>query len=89
MRTQSSKGVLATTKTVIYHENNNTFSFISQSGETIFRLELNKEGIQYLGGIEKLREFKNDIKLGKRKVLLTKETLDKLNVLIVMSRILK
>lgn len=84
MRSQSSKGVLTKTKTVVYHNNNNTFSFISKYGETICRLELNKEGIKYLGGREKVKKFISDIKSGKRKVLIAKETLDKLMVPIMM-----
>ena len=89
MKAQARKGVLSRTKILLYHENNNTFSFISKSGVTICRLELNKEGIEYLGGIEALKRFRNDVQSGKRKVLVTKETLGKLNVAILMAHLQK
>jgi len=89
VKAQARKGILSRTKILLYHKNNNTFSFISKSGVTICRLELNKEGIEYLGGREALQRFINDVQSGKRKVLVTKETLGKLSVAISMARLQK
>ncbi|MGB9693758.1 MAG: hypothetical protein ACPLYF_02835 [Fervidobacterium sp.] len=72
MKAQASDDILKRTKTVIYHENNNTFSFISQSGETC-RLELYKRLIKCLGGVNELKRFINHAESGKRKYLSPKK----------------
>jgi len=76
-----SESVLTETKRVIYHKDG-TFSFIT--GSKKFRIQLDKAGIEYLGGVEELKKFINGIESGKRKVLITKEALKGLQWSIIL-----
>ena len=89
MKVRSPNEVLERTESIRRNEEGDyvTFSFVSSSGVTIYRGELNKEGIVALGGSKKLRKFMDEIELGKKKVKVSKETIDKMRLALMCSEI--
>lgn len=83
----SSNDVLGKTKCVVYNEEDGyaTFSFVSSDGVTLFRAELDEQGIRTLGGRHKLEKFIRDIESGRRKVSVSKKTLERLTAALVFS----
>jgi len=87
MSTKRGQNVLSQTRSVKFHEDDGTFSFVLKSGKKI-RLELNKAGIEYIGGTDELRRFVEQIESRKLKVNVDKATFERLRSSAIFSDIL-
>lgn len=72
--------ILNRAKSVKYNKKTKTFSFISETGVTLWTGRPDTNEINTLGGIEELKKFINDLDSGKKKVSADKKTIDKLKM---------
>ena len=85
--TKSTRDVLAQTSRIVFNVIDRSFSFISKDGTTLWRGDITEETIQTFGGKERLKRYIDDIRLGKIRVNVCIQTLDKLEAALTFSEL--
>ncbi|MGF3573531.1 MAG: hypothetical protein ACQXXG_08965 [Candidatus Bathyarchaeia archaeon] len=76
------ENILEQTISVVYHEDDYTFSFVMRKGK--LRISLVEDaGVESVGGLDKLFRFVEEVSSGKRQVAIDQNTLKMLLVVLL------